>query len=63
MEQNSVMYWILNMPSVLISSDQTNLLQVDPLRLRGLSFSNMQKVMEGLKSVGLHNQSLCISCY
>ena len=49
MEQNSVMYWILNMPSVLISSDQTNPLQVDPLRLRGLSFSNMQKVMERLK--------------
>ena len=32
MEQNSVMYWILNIPSVFISSDQTNPLQVDPLK-------------------------------
>lgn len=49
MEQNSIMYWTLNVPSVFISSDQTNPLQVDPLRLRGLSFSNVQKVMKGLK--------------
>ena len=44
-----IMYWTLNVPSVFISSDQTNPLQVDPLRLRGLSFSNVQKVMKGLK--------------